>query len=127
MHFSHPSRSSRVIQAATVVIVALGLRLTVFAMTYQNSQRVQHDDSGSYIRPALNLIHYATFTQLPQEQEFREPDQPFKRGISARVPTDLIATKGPYLYDVFRTPGYPFFLAVIFKTSGYAPLTATFV
>ena len=71
---------------------------------------------------ALRRHHIFTFYDL--SEGVREPEGPayLTLGSIKRV----IATRGPYLPEVFRTPGYPLFLAGIYSVAGEKPLVAVF-
>jgi len=115
----------RIILASAVFAVSLSTRLGVFIFACQEPQRVLTDDSGSYNRPALNLLRHRTFSQLPPDERFGEPEGPvfYQAGGHDR----LIATKGPYRYESRRTPFYPGYLAAVYGLFGFEPRAAVFI
>jgi 4-amino-4-deoxy-L-arabinose transferase-like glycosyltransferase len=108
-----------------VLAVALLARLGVFFLCVQGQlPRAVTPDSDSYQHPALNLLRHGTFTHYDIEDGALEPKGPayLTHGGVPRV----IATRGPYLPEVFRTPIYPAFLAGVYAVFGDNPLVAVF-
>jgi hypothetical protein len=101
------------------------LRLGIFfACALPDARRVFTQDSLTYERPALNLLQHGVFSSYDLSNGIVEPHGPsyMKIGVNR-----ITATKGPYLYEVFRTPFYPVFLAALYGLFGHMPLLAVFV
>jgi 4-amino-4-deoxy-L-arabinose transferase-like glycosyltransferase len=73
----------------------------------------------------MNLLDHGHFSGCDLTSGAVEPSGPMRMWMSG-VPR-IIATKGPYLPEVFRTPGYPAFLATVYWLAGHKPLAAIIV
>jgi hypothetical protein len=94
-----------------------------FTCTVADAERVFTQDSRTYERPAFNLLERGVFSSYDLSNGVIEPDGPsyMKIGVNR-----ITATKGPYVYEVFRTPFYPGYLAAVYGLFGYMPLLAVF-
>ncbi len=105
-----------------IFVVALALRLLVFSSVAQDESRMSGPDAEDYQRRAVNLLHHGVFSGLDLTDGIHEPTGPIidrhKR---------IIATTGPYLYDVHRTPGYPVFVAAVYGIIGERPMWVALV
>lgn len=105
-----------------IFVVALALRLLVFASVAFDESRMSGPDAEDYQRRAVNLLHHGVFSGLDLTDGVREPEGP----IIDRHHR-VIATAGPYLYDVHRTPGYPAFVAAVYRVCGERPMWVALV
>jgi hypothetical protein len=103
-----------------VFLVALAARLLVFSAACQDAAWMRFFDADEYERLAANLLDYRVFSKCDL-QAGREPVGPMV-DAEGRV----VATAGPYLYEVTRTPGYPAFLAVIYAGLAREPAWVAF-
>jgi len=87
--------SSRLKQVLVIVLVALLLRGIMLVVVSTHPERLFHRDTGSYLRPALNLLAGHGFSQ----QEAL-----------------------PFTPDARRTPVYPLFVALLYGVFGQHPL-----
>lgn len=87
--------SSRLKQTFVIILVALLLRGVMLVVVSYHPERLFHRDTGSYVRPALNLLAGHGFSQ--QEAP-------------------------PYTPDARRTPVYPLFVALFYGVFGQHPL-----
>jgi len=78
-----------------IMLAALLLRGIMLAIVSRHPERLIHRDTGSYLRPARNLLAGHGFSQ--QETP-------------------------PFTPDLRRTPGYPLFIALIYSVFGERPL-----
>jgi 4-amino-4-deoxy-L-arabinose transferase-like glycosyltransferase len=83
--------SSRLKQVLGIILIALLLRGVLFVVVSTHPERLYHRDTGSYVRPALNLLAGRGFSQ--QETP-------------------------PFAPDVRRTPVYPLFVALLYGVFG---------
>lgn len=110
----------------TVLALALLTRLGVFFLcVHGDRSRVLTLDTQSYHRPALNLLEHGVFSNYDLSNGISEPAGPayLAHGGVKRI----VATKGPFLPDAFRTPGYPFFLAAVYTVFSQDPLAVVFL
>jgi len=84
-----------------IVAIAFIIRFTLFLIVLEHPERTHlHLDTGSYWVPAVNLIEGHGFSRK------NEP---------------------PFIPDAYRTPGYPFFMAVVFSIFGRKPVIIAFI
>jgi len=81
--------------ALFIILLGILLRVAVFLVIIPHPERTFHRDTGSYLRPALNLLAGHGFSQ---------------RG------------EPPFAPDARRTPVYPFFIALLYGLLGQYPL-----
>jgi hypothetical protein len=105
---------------AFAALLRLGIFFTCAVM---DTQRTFTQDSRTYEQPAFNLLHHGVFSSYDLSNGLIEPEGPSYMKIGVNRVT---ATKGPYLYEVFRTPFYPAYLAALYGLFGYVPLLAVF-
>ncbi|HID06272.1 MAG TPA: hypothetical protein EYP10_03900, partial [Armatimonadetes bacterium] len=80
---------------AIVFSIALVVRFATTHAWFNTPERLYAPDSVGYDRLALNLLRHGAFSQ-------------------SAIP--------PYAPDSHRTPGYPIFLAIVYRTIGHNPL-----
>lgn len=83
--------SSNLKMTLALILIALALRGAMALVVFPHSERLLHRDSGSYLRPALNMLEGHGFSQ--QEAP-------------------------PFTPDASRTPVYPLFIALLYATLG---------
>jgi 4-amino-4-deoxy-L-arabinose transferase-like glycosyltransferase len=87
--------SSRLRTVLLITIVALLLRGAMLLVASPHPEHMEHQDAGSYLTPAVNLLAGHGFSQR------QEP---------------------PFVPDAYRTPVYPLFIAALYGLFGQHPL-----
>lgn len=105
-----------------IFLIAVAVRLVVFSCVAVDESRMSGPDAEDYQLRAENLLRHGVFSGLDLSNGVHEPD-----GSVVDKYGRVIATAGPYLYDVHRTPGYPLFLVAIYKLCGERPMWVALV
>jgi hypothetical protein len=104
----------------TVVILII-LRIGLYAFFVFNGGLYVHPDSAIYLELASGLLENGAF-YLPKTQPI--VIEPF--GILSENSGRVMLSNAPSGPEVFRTPGYPFFLAVLAEVGISSPYALVF-